>query len=179
MRTGTAVDRRQVVGGMVGAGLVAMVPWHALAEEPTEGGMNKMKLYFDDPEFDGQLKRTAAAAYSRSADLGEMLVAAEKITPGDNDSWWAAWSEMAERDETAAKDSAAGGHMASATEAWLRATEYWRQAIFFIRHDLDDARLQDGWRRHRAAFRAALPFLPFVTTVAEHAVRRRHDDRAT
>ena len=45
--------------------------------------------------------------------------------------------------------------------------EYWRQAIFYIRGDLDDERLQDGWRRHRAAFRAALPLLPWTSTIAE------------
>ena len=33
-----------------------------------------MKLYFDDADFDGQLQRTATAAYAQSADLGEMLV---------------------------------------------------------------------------------------------------------
>ena len=125
-----------------------------------------MKLFFDDAEFDAQLQRTATATYSRSADLGEMLVAAAKVKPGDNDSWWAAWSEAAARAEAAARESASGGCRAGAADAWLRATEYWRQAIFFIRHDLDDRRLQDGWRSHRAAFRAALPLLPWVTTIA-------------
>lgn len=87
-----------------------------------------------------------------------MLVAASKVTPGDNDSWLAAWSATAEDAEAAAKES--GGHPVSAGNAWLRATEYWRQAIFFIRHDTSDPRLQAGWKRHVAAFRAALPLLP-------------------
>lgn len=126
-----------------------------------------MKLYFDDAEFDGQLQRTAGATYAQSADLGEMMVAAAKVIPGDHDSWFTVWSGMAARTESAALESAAAGHEASAAGAWLRATEYWRQAIFFIRHDLDDARLQDGWKRHVAAFRAALPLLPYRTTIAE------------
>lgn len=126
-----------------------------------------MKLWFDDAEFDSQLQRTAAAAYPQSADLGEMLVAAGKVTPGDYDSWFAAWSAMAERAESLAAESGAGGHAPSAAGAWLRATEYWRQAIYFIRHDLDDVRLQDGWKRHVAAFRAAMPLLPYQTTIAE------------
>lgn len=126
-----------------------------------------MRLYFDDADFDGQLQRTAAAAYSQSADLGEMLVAAGKVRPGDNDSWFAVWSAMAERAESAARQSAEAGSAVSAAGAWLRATEYWRQAIYFIRHDLDDTRLQDGWKRHVAAFHAALPLLPCKTTIAE------------
>jgi pimeloyl-ACP methyl ester carboxylesterase len=168
MRT-NQIDRRQVVGGIVGAGVLGLTPLGAIAATETsmKTETTRMKFYFDSAEFDGQLQRTATAGYSGSADLGEMLVAAGKVRPGDNDSWWMAWSELAERVEGAAKDSASGGHSVSAAGAWLRATEYWRQAIFFIRHDLDDTRLQDGWRRHRAAFRAALPFLPFSTTIAE------------
>jgi hypothetical protein len=38
-----------------------------------------MRLHFDHAEFDGQLQRTATAAYSGSADLAEMLVAAAKL----------------------------------------------------------------------------------------------------
>ena len=59
------------------------------------------------------------------------------------------------------------GHHERAAELYLRATEYWRQAFFFIRRDIDGERLQTGWRRHRAAFRAALPLLPWDSTTAE------------
>lgn len=124
-----------------------------------------MKLFFDDADFDGQLQRTAAAAYSRSADLGEMLAAAARVKPGDNDSWFDVWAAAAEQAESGA--TASRGHPASTAGAWLRACEYWRQAFFFIRHDIGDARLQRAWQRHVAAFRAALPLLPYQTTIAE------------
>src|SRR5258708_14430944 len=104
---GMHVGRRQVVGGMVGLGMLGLAPRRAVAAaEQLTKTVTRMKFYFDDPEFDGQLQRTATAAYSGSADLGEMLVAAAKVKPGDNDSWWTAWSEMAERAEGAANDSA-------------------------------------------------------------------------
>jgi hypothetical protein len=127
----------------------------------------RIKLHFDDSEFDGQLQRTATAALSGSADLGEMMVAAGQIVPGDNDSWWTAWSEFAGRVEDAAEWMKGHDHHVGAAQAYLRATEYWRQAIFFIRHDLDDERLQRGWRRHRAAFRSALPLLPWESEIGE------------
>ena len=47
-----------------------------------------MKLYFDDADFDAQLQRTASAAYSGSADLGEALATAARIKPGDPASWF-------------------------------------------------------------------------------------------
>ncbi|HMN87079.1 MAG TPA: hypothetical protein PKA74_13950, partial [Bauldia sp.] len=49
---------------------------------------------------------------------------------------------------------------------WLRASEYWRQAFFYVRTRFDDERLQTGWSRHRAAFREALKLLPFTSTIA-------------
>ncbi len=47
----------------------------------------------------------------------------------------------------------------TARKAYLRASEYWRQSFFFIRHDIGDERVQHAWRRHRKAFRAAMLLL--------------------
>ena len=92
-------------------------------------------------------------------------MAASRAAAGDADDWYRKWSDAAGRAEALAK--AAEGHRESTIGAWLRAMEYWRQAIFYIRGDLDDARLQTGWRGHRAAFRAALKLMPYASTIAE------------
>ena len=117
-----------------------------------------MKLFLDDPEFDAQLQRTATAVFSGSADLGEMLATASRVAPGDLDDWFAKWSALAEATCVKADAAAKAGHWVTAGKAYLRATEYWRQSIFFIRHDLNDARLQHGYREHREAFRSGDPF---------------------
>jgi len=124
-----------------------------------------MKFCYDNEDYDAQLKRTAYGTYSGSCDLGEMLAVASRAAPGDADDWYRKWSDAAVAAEALAK--AAGGHRETTAGAWLRATEYWRQAFFYIRGNLDDERLQTGWRRHRAAFRAALPLLPWAATIAE------------
>ena len=126
-----------------------------------------MKFVLEDVEMDAQLQRTAAAAYSGSADLGEALAAARRATPGDAGSWFDEWSALAERTAQSAQSSAHLGHGVTAARAYLRATEYWRQAIFFLRGDLDDQRLLRGWRAHRAAFREALKLLPWNATSGE------------
>ena len=126
-----------------------------------------MKPLLEDLEMDAQLQRTATAVASGSADLGEALATAARVRPGDYDRWYSEWAALAEKTTQRAGDSLQGGHQLSAARAFLRATEYWRQAIFFIRHDLQDRRLLEGWRAHRAAFRAALPLLPWNATVAE------------
>ncbi len=115
-----------------------------------------MKLHFEDPEMDGELQRTLIAANAACADLGETMATASRITEGDYDSWYSEWAATARRAQERAATAATAGHRVSARQAFLRATEYWRQAIFFIRHDLDDARLQDGWHAHRANFAAAI-----------------------
>ena len=122
-------------------------------------------LYYDNEEYDAQLKRTMAAAYAGAADLGEVLVVASRASAGDPDDWYKKWSDAALRAEALAK--AAGGHRESTIGAWLRAMEYWRQAFFFIRGDLDDHRLQTAWHAHRAAFRSALKLMPYRSTIGE------------
>ena len=58
-----------------------------------------MKLYYDNDDYDAQLKRTLGAAYSGAADLGEALVAASRAKAGDADSWFSEWSAAAGRAE--------------------------------------------------------------------------------
>jgi hypothetical protein len=51
------------------------------------------------------------------------------------------------------------GHRISARSLFLRATEYYRQAFFYHRDDLDGARLRTAYGASVASFRAALPLL--------------------
>ena len=126
-----------------------------------------MKVFLEDLEMDNQLGRTVLAAHSQSSDLGEAFATASRVQPGDYDSWFVEWSATARRTQDKADRSLAAGHRVTARQAYLRASEYWRQAIFFVRHDLDDERLLQGWRAHRAAFRAAIPLLDHEVDVAE------------
>ena len=115
-----------------------------------------MRLFFDDVSFDGQLQRTVGKCDSGMANVGECLEIASQVTPGDRDSWYDAWSRFAgglvERGDRARAD----GHTVSAHNAYLRAAEYFRQASFFHREDLDAERLRTAYAASVAAFRAAL-----------------------
>jgi hypothetical protein len=115
-----------------------------------------MKLYFDDASFDGQLQRSVAKADSGMASAGECLAIAEQITPGDRDSWYRAWSGFATRLAGQADEAARAGHRVSARGGYLRAAEYFRQAFFFHRDDLDGNRLRSAYASSVRAFRSAL-----------------------
>jgi alpha-beta hydrolase superfamily lysophospholipase len=116
-----------------------------------------MKLYFDDEDFDGQLQRSVGKADSGMANVGECLAIAEQITPGDRDSWYDAWSGFAERLVEQAQVARTAGHRVSARALLVRASEYFRQAFFYHRDNLDSERLRTAYESSVGAFQAALP----------------------
>lgn len=118
-----------------------------------------MKLYFDDASLDGQLQRSVGKADSGMANVGECLAIAERITPGDRDSWYRAWSGFAARLVGQADEAARAGHSVSARGCYLRAAEYFRQAFFFHRENLDGDELQSAYASSVRAFRSALGHL--------------------
>jgi hypothetical protein len=118
-----------------------------------------VRLYFDDESFDGQLQRTVGKADSGMANIGECLSIAQQVVPGDRDSWYRAWSGFADRLAAQGREALASKHPVSARNALLRAAEYYRQAFFFHRDDLDGRELTSAYRSSVEAFRAALPLL--------------------
>ena len=118
-----------------------------------------MKILLDDPDMDAQLGRTLIAVAAEAADLGEVMATAARTKSGDYDSWFDEWSATAEVARELGDAALRGGHVVTARKAFLRASEYWRQSFFFLRHDIDDQRLQHAWQQHRSVFRAALPLL--------------------
>lgn len=99
------------------------------------------KIYFKDPEFDGQLLRTIGYSHCGGSTYGECMATAFQITEGDHQSWWQHWHHLANTTEQIAKQCEAEGHPISAYQAYLRACEYYRQSEFFLRDHLDDPRI--------------------------------------
>ncbi len=126
-----------------------------------------MKLYFDDEGFDGQLQRTIGKCDAGMANVGECLYIASRITAGDRDSWYGEWSAFADGLVAQAGVAERSGHATSAASLRLRATEYYRQAFFWHRDDLDGKQLTTAYRASVDAFRKALPDLPRPGRVIE------------
>ncbi|MCW2526198.1 MAG: dipeptidyl aminopeptidase/acylaminoacyl peptidase [Pseudonocardiales bacterium] len=129
-----------------------------------------MTMFIDHQDFNGQFERTLTAVAKGSADLGEAFAIAAQITPGDFDSWVNAWTTKAGDVLAEADASLAADDPISARKAYLRACEYYRQAFFFTRTNLDDPILHSAYTAHVNAFRAAMPLFPFSTTVVDVAV---------
>jgi pimeloyl-ACP methyl ester carboxylesterase len=92
-----------------------------------------MKFLFENESFSFETLRAAGFANYDGADLGEILVTAKSIKEGDEADWHRSWKATAERVETLADQALAAGHRVSAREAFLRASNYYRTAEFYLR----------------------------------------------
>jgi dienelactone hydrolase len=118
-----------------------------------------LKLFFDDSDFDGQLQRSVGKADSGMANVGECLAISGSVTAGDRGSWFKQWSEFAQRLVDQGDAALAAGRSVSARGAYLRATEYFRQAFFYHRDDLDCPELRSAYPASVEAFQKSLPLL--------------------
>ncbi|MGW0038211.1 alpha/beta hydrolase family protein [Gordonia sp. NPDC003376] len=138
------------------------------------------RLAFTDDEFDGQFMRTLQAAAVGAADLGEAFTTARTI--GNRyrpDRWYRHWLERTESVRDIAERAHVAGHLVSAHQAYLRASEYYRQAYFFLRADLDDQRLRNAYQAHVHAFGKAMDLLGHTgSPVVADAVDIPYDDGA-
>ena len=115
-----------------------------------------MKVGFEDPQFSYQTLRLLGSAEQGQAEVGEVLRTAERIVEGDFESWHREWLATARRVEAIGDSCAARGHTVSAREAWLRASNYYRAAEFYLHGDSEDPRILDLSRRSVACFDRAL-----------------------
>jgi len=118
-------------------------------------------LPFADESYAFEWIRTLGSAYFGGADLIECLETAGRIAEGDGESWYREWLETAERVRGLAEGSLASGHAVSAREAYLRASNYYRTAEFYIHADPKDERHLDAARRSRDCFVEALKLFSY------------------
>jgi dienelactone hydrolase len=116
-----------------------------------------MRFMFDtDEAFSFETLRAVSYTPYGGADIGEVMTTVARITPGDWESWYREWRALADRIATIADKCAGDGHTASASSAYVRASNYYRTAEFFLRDDpSNDPRVGDTSARAIEAFRAA------------------------
>ncbi len=109
-----------------------------------------MKLYFTDPTFSFELLRAASYGLYGGSEIGEVLATANRISEGNFESWYVAWQETAARVEALGTQALDKGHQVSAGQAFLRASNYYRSAEFFL--DPDDPRRLPVFEKSRTTF---------------------------
>ncbi|KAH8746199.1 Alpha/Beta hydrolase protein [Diaporthe sp. PMI_573] len=78
-----------------------------------------------------------AAGYSNygGADIAEVISICSRIRSGNEADWMREWKGAADRAATSAQESQTVGNVVSASEAFLRASNYYRTAEFYLRDD--------------------------------------------
>jgi hypothetical protein len=77
-------------------------------------------LFRDDTSFWFETLRVLGATAYVGADIGEVLVTAQAIKPGDYDSWYDLWHAAADRIAAEAEKAYAAGHLVSARDGLLQ-----------------------------------------------------------
>ncbi|MFI5905925.1 alpha/beta hydrolase family protein [Dactylosporangium sp. NPDC051541] len=112
-------------------------------------------LFADDQQFWFETLRSLGHTAYGGADFGEVVSTAEGIAAGDYDGWHDQWLATADRIATGADKAAAAGHRISARDGFLRASNYYRSAEFFLHGRPDDPRIAHAYERSVTCFRIA------------------------
>ncbi|HEY5001652.1 MAG TPA: alpha/beta fold hydrolase [Ktedonobacteraceae bacterium] len=126
-----------------------------------------MKLDFhkmDIGSFPFNFVRTLMVAGTGGAELNECLLAAEGIKDNNEESWVREWAAIAEKVAQVAEQAIQSGQTITARQAYLRASNYYRTAMFSL--PPTDEHLFTYLRLSRASFhQAAKLFAPPIEVV--------------
>ncbi|MFF7756072.1 alpha/beta fold hydrolase [Streptomyces sp. NPDC007971] len=100
------------------------------------------------------LRSMSHIAYG-GADFGEVVSTAERITEGDYDSWYIEWAATADRVAAEAEKALKASHKVSARDGFLRASNYYRSAEFFLHGKQCDPRHDHAYDRSVECFKTA------------------------
>ena len=108
--------------------------------------------FFANADFDYEARIALGAVASGVGDVGLVLAALDRITDGDPQSWFDAWTAVA-ADLAARGEQALGrGHLATASWAFVAAAEYYSKAQVFVDGMADQSVLLPTFRKHRACW---------------------------
>lgn len=103
-----------------------------------------------DKSFHFELLRVLAAARGYGADVAEVLLACDKLVPGDFESWHLAFKELAEWVETTIDEDVYD--KVSLRDAYWRASRYHFASGFFLQKESEDSRASEIVHRWQALF---------------------------
>jgi pimeloyl-ACP methyl ester carboxylesterase len=109
-------------------------------------------VFFDDPLFEEFALRPLTMD---GCPLGEISATTSLIEEGDRDGWYRQWTATAERVAGYADESAHAGHTISASDAYLRASSYYRAAYLPLYGSPVDPRLVEAFDKETDTFQKA------------------------
>jgi dienelactone hydrolase len=83
-------------------------------------------------DLSAELTRLLSGAQEGGSTISECWLAASRIDPADNDSWYCEWSKLADTSNMRAAAALSSGHLTTARRNWLRAMNYYQAAAYPI-----------------------------------------------
>lgn len=84
------------------------------------------------PLMSYQFRRGLGETQEGGGAISEMMRAASRMVPGDKESWHVELRSVADRNHRRGDEAERQGHLRTAMNCWLRASEYYRQAEFWL-----------------------------------------------
>jgi dienelactone hydrolase len=125
------------------------------AAQPPEHTGTTALLFPGDPQFWYETVRLFGAAEYGGALFGEVVAIAQNIKEGDYDSWYGANNAFADRIAAEAEAQQKKGHLISARDNFLRASNYYRNSEFFLHANAEDPRVKRAYLRSVACYKAS------------------------
>jgi hypothetical protein len=113
-----------------------------------------------DSDFHFEILRDLGAVPGGGADVGEVLLAAAQIEPGDFESFSAAFNSLADTVFARAQSIDIKRFPVSARDAYFAAATYYRSADFFLHGNQSDPRIYSLWAQQTELFNQAISTLP-------------------
>ncbi|MGV1008273.1 MAG: alpha/beta hydrolase family protein [Dermatophilaceae bacterium] len=104
---------------------------------------------FTAPDFQAAARSAIGRAGIGAPDVGLVLRTLAKVSDGDAQSWYAAWTRTAEALASEATASRSAGHLATAGWFFLAASDAYSRSAFFVDGMPDDSVLLPAFRRSR------------------------------
>ena len=140
-------------------------PLPSADDEPTQNNNWYDELFFSDKSFTLEFIRTLGYAYSGGADIGESISTSKQIPDADIDSWYQQWLVTANRLYGVAEKMKQKNDLASAREAYLRASNYYRTAGFYMVAAKDRDKSINTLGLSKSSFLNAIATLPFIQPI--------------
>ena len=109
--------------------------------------------------------RTLMVAGTGAAEINECFLTLDRIKASDQESWVSEWARLAEKVRVAALAAVRSDQLVTARQAYFRASNYYRSAMFSLPHT--DARLDRYLTSSRDCFHEAARLLPRPIEVLE------------
>jgi hypothetical protein len=116
------------------------------------GKLTALGGFFSNADFDFEARIALGATASGVGDVGLVLAILDKITDGDPQSWFDAWSAVAADLAARGQEALGRGYLDTASWALLAASEYYSKALAFVDGLADQSVLLPTFRQGRACW---------------------------